>query len=120
MSSSRKKILIVEDHEETRTALGAALEDQGFQIDIAGDGRTALDTITVQAPDLILLDVNLPIMTGPELLEKLEKDPLRRNIPVIVITGEPDYPKQLAHAVAFMRKPVDFFRLLRLVRYYLT
>lgn len=120
MSTARKKILIVEDHEETRTALGAALENQGFHIDIAGDGRSALDAIISAPPDLILLDVHLPVMTGPQLLEELAKSPTSRAIPVIVITGAPDYPKQLGHAVAFMRKPVDFFRLLRLVRYYLT
>ena len=118
MHDTRRKILVVEDHEETRTVLGAALEDQGFHIQIAGDGLAALDVIAATPPDLILLDVGLPLMTGPQLLEQLVQNPAHARIPVIVITGATDYPKQCAHAVAFMRKPIDFFRLLRLVRYY--
>ncbi len=120
MHDLRRKILIVEDHEETRAVLGAALEDQGFHIEVAGDGLAALELIAATPPDLILLDVGLPVMTGPQLLEQLVQNPVRARIPVIVITGASDYPKHCAHAVAFMRKPVDFFRLLRLVRYYVS
>lgn len=118
MHDIRRNILIVEDHEETRLALGAALEGQGFHVDMAGDGLEALDVIAAKPPHLILLDVGLPVMTGAQLLEQLVQNPVHARIPVIVITGATAYPKQCAHAVAFMRKPIDFFRLLRLVRYY--
>jgi CheY-like chemotaxis protein len=65
-----------------------SLEDEAYQIDAAGDGLSALDAIAAQRPDVILLDLLMPRMDGFEVIARLQKDPDRRDIPVIVLTAK--------------------------------
>lgn len=82
-----KKILIVEDDEFLVQMYATKLELQDFQVQTAGDGKQAMKAIKKDLPDLILLDLNLPIMDGFQVLEELKKEERTKKIPVLVLTN---------------------------------
>lgn len=82
-----KKILIVEDDEFLVQMYATKLELQDFEVTTAGDGKQALKAIQKSSPDLILLDLNLPVMDGFQVLEVIKKDEKTKNIPVLVLTN---------------------------------
>jgi CheY-like chemotaxis protein len=81
------KILVVEDSKFLRVATERALTHAGYEVSSAGDGEQALRVAGEKLPDLILLDMMLPKMGGPEVLRALKKDPATAEIPVVVLTG---------------------------------
>jgi CheY-like chemotaxis protein len=81
------KILLVEDSKFLRLATERALARAGYEMSSAADGEEALLVAREKLPDLILLDMLLPRMSGPEVLAALKKDSLTKTIPVVVITG---------------------------------
>jgi CheY-like chemotaxis protein len=81
------KILLVEDSKFLRLATERALARAGYEMSSAADGEEALTMARDKLPDLILLDMLLPKMSGPEVLRELKKDSLTRAIPVVVISG---------------------------------
>jgi CheY-like chemotaxis protein len=81
------KILLVEDSKFLRLATERALTRAGYEVSSAGDGEEALRMALVKMPDLILLDMLLPKMSGPDVLKALKKDTVTRGIPVVVMTG---------------------------------
>jgi CheY-like chemotaxis protein len=82
-----KKILLVEDSKFLRLTVERALARAGYEVSSAADGEEALQMAQEKAPDLILLDMLLPKLSGPDVLTALKKDPVTRGIPVVVITG---------------------------------
>ena len=82
-----KKILVVDDKPEVVELVTATLEGEGYQIICAFDGREALEKIGKEKPDLVLLDVIMPKMTGLEVLSKVKKDPQSKDIPIIMLTA---------------------------------
>lgn len=95
-----KKILIIEDEEILLDLLKDKLEDFGYEIYSAKDGEEGLKAIRDIVPDLILLDIIMPKMSGFEVMEAMQKDPSIKDIPVIIISnsGQPvelDKAKQL-------------------------
>jgi CheY-like chemotaxis protein len=81
------KILLVEDSKFLRLATGRALTRAGYEVSFAGDGDEALLMAGEKLPDLILLDMMLPKMSGLEVLKALKKEPATEAIPVVVLTG---------------------------------
>jgi CheY-like chemotaxis protein len=81
------KILLVEDSKFLRLATERALTRAGYETSSAADGEEALRVAREKLPDLILLDMLLPKMSGPDVLAALKKDPHTRAIPVVVMTG---------------------------------
>jgi CheY-like chemotaxis protein len=81
------KILLVEDSKFLRLATERALARAGYEMSSAADGEEALRVAREKLPDLILLDMLLPKLSGPEVLVALKKDSLTRGIPVVVISG---------------------------------
>lgn len=81
------KILLVEDSKFLRLATERALTRAGYEVSSAGDGEEALMMAQVKMPDLILLDMLLPKMSGLDVLKALKKDPVTQGIPVVVMTG---------------------------------
>ncbi len=81
------KILIVDDAPDYVYALRGFLEDLGYQVIEAYDGREALKLIEEQEPDLVLLDVIMPIMDGWETLSAIRQRPEWKQLPVIMLTG---------------------------------
>jgi CheY-like chemotaxis protein len=81
------KILLVEDSKFLRISTGRALARAGYEMSFAGDGDEALLIAAEKLPDLILLDMMLPKMSGLEVLKALKKEPATATIPVVVLTG---------------------------------
>jgi CheY-like chemotaxis protein len=81
------KILLVEDSKFLRLATERALTRAGYEVSSAADGEEALRVARQRSPDLILLDMLLPKMSGPEVLKALKEDAFTQAIPVVVITG---------------------------------
>ena len=81
------RILLVEDSKAIRNANERVLHKAGYEVVCAEDGESALKLALEQKPDLILLDMILPRMSGPEVLEHLKKDAATTEIPVIVLSS---------------------------------
>ena len=81
------KILLIEDEEALQKSLSKALEDEGFNVVGAYDGKTGLGLALKEKPDLILLDLILPQMDGFEVLRELKKSPETKNISVMILTN---------------------------------
>lgn len=81
------KILLVEDSRPIRRENEGALLKAGYEVVCAEDGETALELAQQQHPDLILLDMILPKMTGPEVLRHLKSEPSTKTIPVVVLSS---------------------------------
>ncbi len=84
---SGSRVLIADDIEQNRELLDAYLADEGYQILMAHDGQATLDMVEQQQPDLILLDIMMPRMSGYEVCERLKADPEKRDIPVLMVTA---------------------------------
>ena len=85
-----KKILIVDDEPDILRAAKIRLISFGYEVITAGDGRSAIDLIQKEAPDLILLDLRLPQMSGDEICAQLKYDEKFKHIPIIIFTASSD------------------------------
>ena len=83
----QEKILVVDDEKGIVSTLKLALESDNYKVFEAYTGDGAIRKARSEAPDLILLDLMLPDMTGYEICNKLRKDPLTMSIPIIMLTG---------------------------------
>jgi CheY-like chemotaxis protein len=81
------KILLIEDNKVLKLANERILSKAGYTVIWAGDGEEALRQIYVERPHLVLLDMMLPKVSGPDVLRALKRDPLTASIPVVVLTG---------------------------------
>lgn len=110
------KILLVEDNEMNRDMLSRRLERRGFNVIIAADGGVGLELARSAAPDLILMDMSLPVVDGWEATRQLKADPATAKIPVIALTAHAmaeDRAKAMAAGCDdFDTKPVELVRLL--------
>ena len=82
-----KRILIVEDHEDARRILRDMLETTDYELVEAENGEQALAVVARQRPDLILMDIQLPILDGYEATRRIKADPALRSIPIIAVTS---------------------------------
>ena len=82
-----KRILVVDDEQSVRSLVSLSLEGPDCKVETFGDGRDALESLTAEYPDLILLDVGLPGMSGDEVLRRLRADQRTAAIPVVMLTG---------------------------------
>lgn len=81
------KVLLVEDSTFLRIASERALARAGYEVSTAADGEEALRVANEKLPDIILLDLMLPLLSGPEVLHALKQNPLTTDIPVVVVTS---------------------------------
>jgi CheY-like chemotaxis protein len=109
------KILLVEDNEMNRDMLSRRLARRGYELVFAGDGAAAVEMALGEAPQLVLMDLGLPVMDGWEATRRIKADPRTRRIPVIALTAHAmaaDRDKALAAGCDdFDTKPVDIVRL---------
>jgi two-component system cell cycle response regulator DivK len=110
------KILLVEDNEMNRDMLSRRLQRRGYQVVFALDGQSGVEMTQTQAPDLILMDMSLPVLDGWEAARRLKADAVTRHIPVIALTAHAmssDREKALeAGCDDYDTKPVELPRLL--------
>lgn len=112
----KKRILIADDDSSVRKSLGRVLEDEGYQIMLAADGREAIETFNSGPVDLLLLDIGLPIQNGWNTFERITSQALL--FPIIIIVGKAN-PCDIAMASnlgALMEKPLEVPQLLQMVR----
>jgi two-component system cell cycle response regulator DivK len=110
------KVLLVEDNEMNRDMLSRRLTRNGYDVVIAVNGQEGIEMAASEKPDLILMDMSLPVLDGWEATRKLKADPATASIPVIALTAhamESDREKALAAGCDdFDTKPIELPRLL--------
>ena len=109
-------VLVVDDEPDLRELVAVTLADEGFDVDVARDGREALDHIARRVPDLILLDMMMPVMDGRALCEALRSN---GGLPRVVVMTAADHVAQCARevgAVGWLAKPFDIDDLVIAIR----
>lgn len=116
MTNRKKKILLADDEQTLRALLKVLLEEAGYEFIAAEDGKAALEQVKKRHPDLVILDVNMPKMTGFQVLDHLKKDAKTRDIPVILLTtrgGQEDVEEGIGlDADKYIPKPFESQKLL--------
>ena len=111
------RVLLVEDHEEIWDFLSRRLKRRNFDVVLATDGQEGVDKAKSEAPDVILLDMNLPIIDGWTAASMIKADPATSKIPIIALTAHAmsgDREKAIAAGCDdYHPKPVDFSRLVQ-------
>ena len=113
-----RRILIVEDHPTMREAMRLVLEGEGFDIDEASDGQTALAMVRDDPPDLVFLDMNIPGPSGADVLEALREDPSTADVRVIVVTADGEEGRERVMSLGadeYFTKPFSPITLLQTV-----
>ena len=113
---ARAKILVVDDDADLVSIIQCRLKWCRCEAVAAADGREGLEKAASERPDLILLDTDMPVMNGHEMLERLRKQPELKDIPVIMLTALCE-PQDIAAAssygiVDYVTKPFDFTELM--------
>ncbi|QAY96310.1 response regulator [Methylovirgula ligni] len=118
-----KRILVVEDTEDNRQILRDVLNDAGFDLIEAGDGEEGVRMAAEFLPDLVLMDIQLPVVDGYEATRRIKADPALRHIPVIAVTSyalSQDEKKALAVGCSgYVAKPFSPRALLAKIREFL-
>jgi DNA-binding response OmpR family regulator len=107
----QNKILLVEDSDDSREALAKLLELDNFAVVTAGDGLKGVQTAKAEHPDLIITDINMPNMSGIDMIKVLRKESDFQNVPIVVITayGNSVWTKALeVGADSVMSKPFEY------------
>ncbi|MEL7242734.1 MAG: PAS domain S-box protein [Cyanobacteria bacterium J06573_2] len=118
------KILIVDDNETNRSLLVTFLEELGFEISEAVNGKQGLEKVESFQPDLILIDLVMPVMDGFEITQSLRNNPQFENLPIIIISANAMFDAQLSSyrigCDAFLQKPIDLNLLIKSIAQLLT
>jgi DNA-binding NarL/FixJ family response regulator len=125
MAKARRTILCIEDDRETAGLIAEELEDRGFAVEITHSGQEGILAIMKASPDLVLCEINMPTMTGFEVLERLhELEPRLGPIPFVFLTALPGRHTELkGHRLGaddYVVKPIDFDRLVFIIHARLT
>jgi two-component system cell cycle response regulator DivK len=117
------RILIAEDLDENRIALKLMLKLAGFEPLEARDGEQAIEVVRRERPDLVLMDISLPIIDGLQATRELRADPELRQLPIIIVSAY-DNPETREEARAsgstdYISKPIEFDQLKGMIERYL-
>ncbi len=115
MSQAPASVLLVDDDDDIREILEMSLSGAGYKVRSAANGREALDAIESEVPDVVLLDMMMPVMSGPEFLARVRADERFRTMPVLVVTAWPGEGATLKGAQGVLAKPVDLSELVRTI-----
>lgn len=110
------KVLIVEDDSDLRRLYAIGLNQRGFEVKLAANGAEAVERVAQEEPDVILLDLIMPIMDGWEVIERVNFNGRPRAIPIVVISGTPK-PEEptLPCIVGWLSKPVSLEELVQTI-----
>ena len=119
-----KRILLVEDEADLRLALSVRLRAAGFACDTASHGKEGLERVAVATPDLIIVDLLMPVMDGYEMVRRLKADSKTASIPVMVVTALHEHSRDSQsleiQGLKLLEKPFDFHELLAMIRAIVT
>lgn len=114
------RILVVEDNEMNRNMICRRLERRGFEVSFAVDGLSGVTAAETEIPNLILMDLSLPIMDGWEATRRIKAQPQTRHIPVIALTAHETDEERVKAVEAgcddYETKPVDIDRLVEKIK----
>ncbi|MBA2524563.1 MAG: response regulator [Pyrinomonadaceae bacterium] len=120
---SGRTIMVVEDYDDTRLLLRQALEIKGYRVLEAINGQEAVDIANREHPDLILMDLDLPILDGISATQRIRQQAQMDGVPIVAVTAYPmSYTRVKAFAKGcddYMAKPIDLAELEVLVTRYL-
>jgi two-component system, cell cycle response regulator DivK len=123
MTNSAKRVLLVDDFEDSRFSLSKLLEIEGFEVIEAGDGAQAVELALNDKPDLILMDLSLPIIDGLSATRQIRQNEAMKSVPIIALTAHDltDFQSKARDAgcTDYATKPVDFNALMILMSKYL-
>jgi two-component system phosphate regulon response regulator PhoB len=106
------RVLIVEDDRDAAADLRAALEQAGYEVGVCLDGPSSLESMRVHPPQLVLLDLMMPGMSGATVYDEMQRDPRLASIAVLIISGE---PSRAPPGVPTVAKPLRTDKLLSLL-----
>lgn len=114
---NQKLVLVVDDDRSMRESLAGLLDVKGYSVLEAENGQKALDVLekAPRFPCVILLDLAMPIMDGHGFLKLRAEHPMLRQIPVVVVSGNPRGGEPLNEINAYLQKPVSFDRIIAIV-----
>ena len=117
MNETKAKILVVDDDTSMLGLLKTHLENAGYEVLLAEDGIAGGHLALKASPDLILVDVHMPYLSGYELVHALKTDPKTQHIPVVFLTADKQVEKRSRKlgAEAYLKKPLNTSRLLEVV-----
>jgi CheY-like chemotaxis protein len=102
----RQTVLLVDDAEDVRRMYQDFLEDAGMRVVTAADGAAALEAIGYESPDVIVLDLSMPKMSGWDVIKHLRQEPWTRRVPILVLSGLDERDSALAAgATSYLGKP---------------
>ncbi len=110
------RILIVDDNQLLLQALCEHLENAGYDTALAHNGQEALDIVTKDRPDMVIMDIIMPVMGGLEATRILRSDPKNKDLPVIAFTSQSNIGKWDEWFNDYLLKPFDFDNLIRIIQ----
>lgn len=117
--AKKRRVLLVDDDVNARTMMGMFFNEVGWEVKEASNGQLGVDAAVADQPDLIVLDCDMPVMTGPEALVLLHANPKTNKVPVLMVTARgtlDDVEACLSRgAVDFVQKPLDLRRFMEKV-----
>lgn len=119
-----RKVMIVDDETDFRLAMEAFLSEYGYEVILAEDGPDALRKLPEYKPQIVFLDINMPGMTGIEVLTEIKRRPENQSLPVVMLTAHGDtnliMQAQELNAADFMTKPFETKDILDLIQQYVV
>jgi CheY-like chemotaxis protein len=112
-----KRVLFVDDSPSVVQAAYDELDAKGYEVDVAYDGEEALERLKENIPDIIILDIEMPRMTGDEVAEIIRKNPDYANIPLIALTAQSaqSIGERSRYFDAYLIKPFGFDQMLKII-----
>lgn len=118
-----KRVLIVEDHKETAEMMASILQAEGMETIMAENGQIGVEKTFAEKPDLILLDIMMPVMSGFEVYQKVKSNPETKDIPIIIVsvkvTDRSIKEGAGMNAEEYLPKPFDPLELVKTVKKHL-
>jgi CheY-like chemotaxis protein len=114
-----RRVLVVDDERDLAEAFASVLRSEGYEVEIANNGREAIERVGASRPDLILLDYELPELDGVQVIEQLRADPATRDLPVLLASASNVSLSELCRASGYLRKPFSAEMLLTLAEHQL-
>jgi two-component system, sensor histidine kinase and response regulator len=107
------KVMIVDDDEDLRESIADVFRDEGHDVWTARNGSEGHDLLKTKTPDVLILDLMMPVMSGNELYALMQKDARLSRVPVLISTSD---PTRAPAGAPFVRKPIQMRRLIELVK----
>jgi CheY-like chemotaxis protein len=118
------RVLLVEDNEVNSYLIRFVLERAGYAVQVATNGLEGIEAARLERPDLILMDIGMPVMDGYEATERLKADPGLASVPVVALSAHAmEHEKERAYqagCVAHIEKPIDMTTFIRQVQVHLS